>query len=90
MQQSAKLRIDSGNLFKGRKQWENDVEVIFMKKPTKKTATKKASFSKKPAMIADQSHAEAKVSYKRGSVLDRAGGMVPTVELSKRAASKIS
>jgi hypothetical protein len=68
------------------------VKIKTTKKTVAKTVAKKAaSKAVKPAMNAGRAKASANGnSYKPGSLLDRCGGMVPTVELSKRAASKIS
>lgn len=57
----------------------------------KKTVSKKATGAKKPVGASAQTKAsKATCSYKPGSLLGRRGGMVPTVELGKRAASQIS
>jgi len=64
----------------------------------KKTVAKKASKASNGSATTGQyvsfgnskASAVKSVSYKPGSLLARSGGMVPTVELSKRAAQNIS
>lgn len=64
----------------------------------KKTAAKKASKASSGSAVTGRyvtassktTSRSTQTTYKPGSLLARSGGMVPTVELSKRAAQNIS
>lgn len=77
------------------KTWQNIIVGGYLvKAQQKKTTSAKKVVTAKVVNLAEASvrskTSNNTVSYKPGSLLGRRGSMVPTVQLSKRAASKIS